>query len=226
MELVSGLLNVEVSLSVPECRWVLISVDEGWCQPHAKRSEVRAWASRMMASYLSSCLILGWSSTKIFTTMSCSEGNDVSWHLQKQRPGFLTLERLKSWFHISIKTYDKHWFELTIERNLVLTNLGLHLNGGCEILGVVQNLRDYHIVGFNGWKFEHNLDVWGLFLGRTKSVPDIYKGRRLPSFTSLIPPSYRSPSLPFVTSHSWNAPREGLKGPGQKGSVSRLRPTL
>jgi len=38
---------------------------------------------------------------------------------------------VKSLFHISIKTYDKHRFEISIELNLELTNIGLHLNGGC-----------------------------------------------------------------------------------------------
>ena len=66
------------------------------------------------------------------------------------------MEKLKSLFHISIKTYDKHRYELSIELNFELENSGLFLNGRCEIVGVVQTLRGYHIVGFNILKFVHN----------------------------------------------------------------------
>ena len=51
-------------------------------------------------------------------------------------PRVRTLESLKSLFHMSMKTHDKHQFELSMELHLELTNLGLHLNGGCEIVGV------------------------------------------------------------------------------------------
>ena len=86
--------------------------------------------------------------------MSRSHGNDVFWHLQKQPPGVVqTVERLKSSFHISMKTHDKHPFEISIELNLELTKLGLHWNGGCEIIRVVQTLQGDHIVGFNVSKF-------------------------------------------------------------------------
>jgi len=109
-------------------------------------------------------------------------------------PRVRTLESLKSLFHMSMKTHDKHRFELYIELNLELTNIGLHLNGGCEIIGVVQTLRGYHIVGFNVYTTETS---GGFFLRRTTSVPDVYKGRHLPSFTSCTPPSHRSPPTPL-----------------------------
>jgi len=48
-----------------------------------------------------------------------------------------------------MKTHDKHRFELSIELNLELTNIGLHLNSGCEIVGVMQTLQGHHIVRFD-----------------------------------------------------------------------------
>jgi len=95
---------------------------------------------------------------------------------------------------MSMKTYDKHRFELSIELNLELTNIGLHLNGGCEIVRVVQTLRGHHIVGFNVYTTQTS---GGFFLRRTTSVPDVYKGRHLPSFTSFTPPSHRSAPTPL-----------------------------
>jgi len=93
-----------------------------------------------------------------------------------------------------MKTHDKHRFELSIELNLELTNIGLHLNGGCAIVGVVQTLRGHHIVGFNVYTPQTS---GVFFLRRTTSVPDIYKGRHLPSFTSFTPPSHPSPPTPL-----------------------------
>jgi len=87
-----------------------------------------------------------------------------------------------------MKTHDKHRFELSIELNLDLTNIGLHLNGGCEIVGDVQTLRGHHIIWFNVYTTQTS---GGVFLPRTTRVPDVYKGRHLPSFTSLTPPSHR-----------------------------------
>jgi len=68
---------------------------------------------------------------------------------EQQPPGVRTLESLITLFHMSIKTHDKQPFELSIELNLELTQIGLHLNGVCEIVGVMQTLRGHHIVGFN-----------------------------------------------------------------------------
>jgi len=93
-----------------------------------------------------------------------------------------------------MKTHDKYRFELSIELNLELTNIGLQLNSGCEIVEVVQTLRGYHIVGFNVYTTQTS---GGFFLRRTTSFPDIYKGRHLPSFTSFTPPSHRSPPTPL-----------------------------
>jgi len=62
-------------------------------------------------------MIAGWSSAKVFTTMSSSQSNDVSWHLEKQALGIRTLERVQYIFHISMKTHDKHRFQLSIELN-------------------------------------------------------------------------------------------------------------
>jgi len=85
---------------------------------------------------------------------------------------------------MSIKTHNNHLFELCIELNLELTNIGLHLHRGCEIVGVVQTRRDHHIVGFNLYTTQMS---GGLFLRHTMSVPDVYKGRHLPSCTSFTP---------------------------------------
>jgi len=93
-----------------------------------------------------------------------------------------------------MKTHDKHRFELSIELNLALTNMGLHLNGGCEIVGVVQTLRGHHIVGFNVYTTPRS---GVFFFRRTTSVPEVYKGRHLSSFTSFTPPSHRSPPTPL-----------------------------
>jgi len=93
-----------------------------------------------------------------------------------------------------MKTHDKHRFVLSIELNLELTNIGLHLNGGCEIVGVVQTLRGHSIVGFNVYTTQTS---GGFFLRRTTSVPDVYKGRHLPSFTSFTAPSQRSSPTPL-----------------------------
>jgi len=93
-----------------------------------------------------------------------------------------------------MKKHDKHRFQLSIQLNLELTNLGVHLNGGCEIVRVVQTLRGHHIVGFNVYTTQTS----GVFFLRpTTSVPDIYKGRHLPSFTSFTPPSHGSPPTPL-----------------------------
>jgi len=112
----------------------------------------------------------------------------------QQPPGVRTLESLQSIFHISMKTHDKHRFQLSIELNLELTCIGLHLNSGCEIVGVVQTLRGHHIVGFNVYTTQTS---GGCVLRRTTSVPDVYNGRHLPSFTSFTPPSHRSPPTPL-----------------------------
>jgi len=96
-----------------------------------------------------------------------------------------------------MKKLDKQRFELSIDLNLELTNIGLHLNGGCEIVGVVQTLQGHHIVGFNVYTTQTS---GGFFLRRTTSVSDVYKGRHLPSFTSFTsftPPSHPSPPTPL-----------------------------
>jgi len=93
-----------------------------------------------------------------------------------------------------MNTHDKHLFELSIELNLELTNIGLHLNGGCDIVGVVQTLRVHHIVGFNVYTTQTSV---GFFLRRTTSVPEVYKGCHQPSFTSFTSPSHRSPPTPL-----------------------------
>ena len=96
---------------------------------------------------------------------------------EQQPPGVRTLESLKSLFVMSIKTHDKHRFELSIELRLDLTNIGLHLNVGGDMVGVVQTLRGHHIVEFNVYTTQAS----GFFLRCTASVPDVYKGRHLPS---------------------------------------------
>jgi len=69
-----------------------------------------------------------------------------------------------------MKTHDKHRFELSIELNLELRNISLHLNGGCKIVGVVQTLRGHHIVGFNVYTTQMS---GGFFLRCTTSLPDV-----------------------------------------------------
>jgi len=113
---------------------------------------------------------------------------------EQQPPGVRTLESLKSLFHMSMKTHDQHRFELLIELNLELTKIGFHLNGACEIVGVVQTRRGHHIVGFNVYTTQTS---GGFFLPRTTSVSEVYKGRHLPSLTSFTPPSHRSPPTPL-----------------------------